>query len=70
MPTDAMPANNPNAGPEPVRAEPNHVREKTYEDPTTPKPAEEALEQLPETTAQDKIREGMPAAADAIKKRL
>ena len=70
MITDAVPANNPNAGPEPVQAEPNHVREKTYKDPTTPKKAQEALEGLPESTAQDKIREEMSAATDRIKRRI
>ena len=70
MPSDAMPANNPNAGPEPVQAEPNHIREKTYKDPTTPKRAEDAINKLPEATAQDKVRADMPAAAEAIKKRI
>ena len=64
------PGNNPNVGPDPVKTEPNHVREKTYEDPTPPKDAEIAANDLPEKTAQDQMRTEMPVAIDAIKKRV
>ena len=70
MPTDAQSANNPNAGPEPVTAKPNRVREKTYEAPTVPQSVEKAIAALPEKTAEDKVSEDMPAVVDAIKKRF
>ena len=63
-------ANNPNVGPEPVEADPNHVREKTYREPGVPKPYKEEREALPENTAEDKVRDDLPAAVDEIKKRL
>ena len=59
-----------NVGPEPVEAEPNHVREKTYKAPTTPDPVQQEKQALPENTAEDKVREDMPKAADEIRKRL
>ena len=63
-------ANNPNVGPDPVATEPNHVREKTYKEPATPKPYKDELDELPENTVEDKVREDLPAAVDGIKKRL
>ena len=63
-------ADNPNVGPEPVEAKPNHVREKTYDAPNTPQPYKDELRDLPENTAKDDIREDMSKAADAIKKRI
>jgi hypothetical protein len=63
-------ANNPNVGPDPVEADPNHVREKTYEAPVVPKPYADQREALPETTAAEKVREELPEAIGAIKKRL
>lgn len=63
-------AKNPNVGPEPVKADPNHVREKTYTAPKTPDPVKEELRELPEDTAEDKVRDEMPEAVDAVKKRV
>ena len=59
-----------NVGGEPVEAEPNHVREKTYEAPETPEPVRREKQALPENTAKDKVREEMPHAADAVRKRI
>ena len=63
-------ADNPNVGPDPVDAEPNHVREKTFVEPKTPKPYADANKGLPERTAEEKVREEMPEVVDAVKKRL
>ena len=63
-------ADNPNVGPEPVEAEPNTRREKTYKKPETPASMKKELRDLPENEAQEKVREDMPAAIDAIKKKL
>ena len=63
-------ADNPNVGPDPVEAKPNHVREKTYKEPVTPKSYEESLKGLPEKTAEAAVRKDMPEAVDAVKKRL
>ena len=59
-----------NVGPEPVEAEPNHVREKTYTAPNTPEPVRKEEQALPEHTAEDKVEKDMPKAADEIRKRL
>ena len=64
------PGNNPNVGPKPVDAEPNHDREKTYEAPSTPKPYKDAQKNMPERTAEETVREEMPAAVDAVKSRV
>jgi hypothetical protein len=63
-------SDNPNVGPEPVEAKPNHVREKTYTAPNPPKHMDDALQSLPEKTAEDKVREDMPKAVDQVRKRL
>ena len=63
-------ANNPNVGPEPVEAEANHVREKTFTASTPPKAVTKAQQELPEKTAEDKVRTDMPGAVDEVKKRL
>ena len=63
-------ADNPNVGPEPVEAEPNHVREKTYTPPNTPNKVREEQQALPEATAEDKVRTDMPKAVDQVKKNL
>ncbi len=63
-------ADNPNVGPEPVEAEPNTKREKTYREPGTPAPVKQELRSLPENEAREKVREDMPAAVDAIKKEI
>lgn len=60
----------PNVGPEPVEADPNHVREKTYSEPNVPKPYKREREAMPEHTAEEKVREDLPKAVDEIKKRL
>ena len=59
-----------NTGGAPVEAEANHVREKTYDAPKTPEPVREEKQKLPEGTTQDKVREDMGDAADAVKKRI
>lgn len=59
-----------NVGPAPVRAEPNHDREKTFEAQTVPAAVQKEAQKLPEGTAQDKVREDMPAAAAEVKKRI
>ena len=56
-----------NTGGEPVVAEPNHVREKTYDAPKTPEPVREEKSKLPENTARDKVRDEMGEAKDKVK---
>ena len=63
-------ANNPNVGPDPVVAEPNHVREKTYKAANPPKSFEAEVEALPEKTAEHKVETDMKAAVDAVKDKL
>ncbi len=63
-------ADNPNVGPGPVEADPNHVREKTYKDATPPAKVTQEQQKLPEKVAEEKVREDMPAAVDEVKKRL
>ena len=63
-------ADNPNVGPDPVEAEPNHAREKTYTPANPPKKVTEEQQALPEGTAEDKVSADMPKAVDAVKKRL
>jgi len=58
-----------NVGPAPVAAEPNHVREKTYDAPKTPEPVREEKQKLPENTARDKVRDEMSDATNEVKKR-
>lgn len=62
--------NVPNVGPEPVEAEPNHVREKTYREPDMPKNVEDELHKLPEEQAKQTVREELPSAVDGVKERL
>ena len=64
------PGNNPNVGPEPVEARPNHVREKTYQAPGVPDGHEREVARLPEKTAADKVERDMGAAVDAVKAKL
>lgn len=59
-----------NIGPEPIEAEPNHVRETTYEAPNVPRNVIAENQKLPEKTAEDKVGEDMPVAVDEVKKRL
>ena len=56
-----------NTGGAPMTAEPNHVREKTYDAPKTPAPVAKEKQALPENTAQDKVRDGMHGAAEGVK---
>ena len=63
-------ANNPNVGPEPVDAKPNHVREKTYKAPNLPEPIEAEVEALPEKTAETKVETDMKGAVDAVRDKL
>ena len=58
-----------NTGDEPVKAKPNHDREKTYDPPETPKPVQDEKQALPENTAQDKVREEMSEATEKVKRR-
>ena len=58
-----------NVGPTPVEAEPNHVREKTYEASKTPEPVQKEKQKLPENTARDKVRDEMSEATNEVKKR-
>ncbi len=63
-------ADNPNVGPGPVEAEPNHAREKTFTPANPPKEVTEEQQALPEGTAEDKVRTDMPHAVEAVKKKL
>jgi hypothetical protein len=63
-------ADNPNVGPEPVDAKPNHVREKTFKPANQPAKVDEEQQRLPEKTAEDKVRADLPKAVDAVKKKL
>ncbi len=63
-------ANNPNVGPDPVDAEPNHVREKTFKAPNPPKAYDQENEKLPEKTAEHKVETDMKAAVDAVRDKL
>ena len=56
-----------NTGAAPMEAEPNHVREKTYDAPKTPENVREEKQALPENTARDKVRDGMHAATEGVK---
>lgn len=56
-----------NTGGEPVTATPNHVREKTYDAPTTPEPVREEKSKLPENTTRDKVRDEMGEAGRKVK---
>ena len=51
----------------PMTAEPNHVREKTYDAPETPEPVRQEKSKLPENTARDNVRDGMHAATEGVK---
>ena len=59
-----------NTGPEPMQADPNHDREKTYEAPNTPKKVTAENQKLVEKTAEDKVESDMGGAVDEVKKRL
>ena len=59
-----------NTGPEPMQAEPNHDREKTYEPSNTPKKVVAENQKLAEKTAEDKVDSDMSGAVDEVKKRL
>ena len=59
-----------NTGPDPVKAEPNHDREKTYEAPNAPKAVVAENQKLVEKTAEAKVEEDMGEAVDAVKRRL
>ena len=61
---------NPNVGPEPVDAQPNRLREKTYQAPDVPEAYERDVGRLPEKTAEDKIAREMDGAVDAVKAKL
>ena len=59
-----------NTGPEPMKAEPNHYREKTYEAPNPPDKVVEENQKLPEKTAEAKVESDIGKAVDEVKKRL
>ncbi len=59
-----------NTGPEPMQADPNHDREKTYEAPNAPKKVIAENQKLVEKTAEDKVESDMGGAVDEVKKRL
>ncbi len=59
-----------NTGPEPMQADPNHDREKTYEAPNAPKKVIAENQKLVENTAEDKVESDMGGAVDEVKKRL
>ena len=63
-------ADNPNVGPDPVEAEPNTKREKTYKEPNTPAPMKKEIHDLPENDAQDHVRDDMSSAVDKVKKEI
>lgn len=60
----------PHVGPEPVKAKPNHDREKTYRPPNVPGDVRGEQAKLPENTAQKKVVEDMGKATDEVRKRL
>ena len=64
------PNDNPNVGPDPVDARPNHVREKTYQAPDVPEGYERDVARLPEKTAEAKVERDMGDAVDAVKAKL
>ena len=59
-----------NTGPEPMQAEPNHDREKTYEPSNAPKNVVAENQKLVEKTAEDKVESDMDGAVEEVKKRL
>ena len=59
-----------NTGPEPMQADPNHDREKTYDAPNAPKEVIAENQKLVEKTAEDKVESDMGDAVDEVKKRL
>ncbi len=61
---------NPNVGPDPVDARPNHPREKTYQAPSVPEGYGREIARLPEKTAADKVEREMDTAVDAVKAKL
>lgn len=63
-------ADNPNVGPEPVEAKPNHDREKTYKPSNPPSKMQEEKTKLPEGTTREKTSKGMDEATDEVTKRL
>ena len=66
----ANPGNNPNVGPAPVEARPNHVGEKTYRAPDAPEGYRREIERMPEKTAVDAVERDMGAAVEAVKDKL
>ena len=60
----------PHVGPEPVRAKPNAVREKTYEASNSPDKMKEERQKTPIRKAETKVDQEMPAAVDKVKSRL
>ena len=69
-PNDSMKHENPNTGPEPVGAEPNAQREKTYQPANPPAAVTAEQQRMPEKTAQDKVESDMGDAVDEVRKRL
>jgi hypothetical protein len=63
-------ADKPNVDAAPVEARPNHIREKTYQEPNAPQPYKDELRQLPEKTAQQNIREDMSEATAKVKAKV
>ena len=59
-----------NTGSEPMKAEPNRYREKTYEAPNPPEKIVEENQKLPEKTAEAKVESNMGKAVDEVKRRL
>ena len=59
-----------NMGPEPMKAQPNHDREKTYEPANPPKEVVSENQKLPEKTAEAKVETDMTGAVEEVKKRL
>ena len=67
---DSMKRDNPNTGPEPVEAEPNAQREKTFKPANPPAAVTAEQQRMPEKTAQDKVESEMSQAVDEVRKRL
>lgn len=60
----------PHVGGDPVKAEPNHDREKTYQPSNPPKKMQEEKTKLPEGETREKASEDMGEATDRVRKRL
>lgn len=59
-----------NTGPEPMKAEANQYREKTFEPDNPPKKVTEEKQKLPEKEAEAKVEGDMPEAVDEVKRKL